>query len=339
MVLGLGAAQDEPTAISDLSINDVQTLLATWKLNQAFGKGFQQHQYDGEMLEQLANIPTTEMTTVMHSQFPNVVLPQWMKLQSKIKQVIDDGGVDLAQLDTRIPEQETPSARRNLGAVDNGTFADYSGVAIRQDMAAVTLGREGDVALLRSNTSTLTIHGQKLIILADTVEFSAKNGLIANGTDLVASVKHLLAEVPLMETDIRILKQEMYYALTALNSTCSARDESEYSCDDLSIETDGECIGNVETYQETWTDRSYGLAEAPADLLDTYHTYVKVPLEASPPCSTEGGFLGTLLEDAQVRREGDGFLHLHHTTILYGRVRILSDFILYVWMCVCVCQI
>ncbi len=39
---------------------------------------------------------------------------------------------------------------------------------------------------------------------------------------------------------------------------------------------------------------------APADLLNTFHTYLKVPLSTSPPCSTEGGFYGTLAEDAQV---------------------------------------
>lgn len=48
------------------------------------------------------------------------------------------------------------------------------------------------------------------------------------------------------------------------------------------------------------TDRTYQFEGAPADLLDTYHTYLKVPLSTSPPCSTEGGFLGTLKKDAQV---------------------------------------
>lgn len=35
-------------------------------------------------------------------------------------------------------------------------------------------------------------------------------------------------------------------------------------------------------------------------LLDTFHTYVNVPMSTSPPCATEGGFLGNLAEDAQI---------------------------------------
>ena len=48
------------------------------------------------------------------------------------------------------------------------------------------------------------------------------------------------------------------------------------------------------------TDRTYAFEGAPADLLDSYHTYLKVPMSTSPPCSTEGGFVGTLFKDAQV---------------------------------------
>jgi len=48
------------------------------------------------------------------------------------------------------------------------------------------------------------------------------------------------------------------------------------------------------------TDRTYSFLDAPGELLDTYHTYVNSPMSTSPPCASEGGFLGTLKSDAQI---------------------------------------
>jgi hypothetical protein len=289
------------TPLADLSVLEVQFLLSEWKLSLPFANGFLANEYDGEVLLALLDMPKTELADDMRPQFPNAVSPQWIKLANRVRQVVDEGGVNLVamreEFDENMNDDETQEQRRKLLSEE---FDGFSGLTITKDNALISMGSDGDVMLVRSDVSTLHVLADVVEFSAESVSFEASNGLIANGTDLVQEVKFLLSEAATAREDIRRMKEEMYYVMTKVNTTCSPADEDAYDCNDAILSFEGECLTDITTDTYAWTDRTYSFSEAPGDLLDTYHTYVQVEMDGSPPCSTEGGYYGELLEDAQV---------------------------------------
>merc|ERR1711937_791969 len=87
-----------------------------------------------------------------------------------------------------------------------------------------------------------------------------------------------------------------------VNATCTAAEESGYSCDSISSSSTTDCSEDVDSDEALWSDRSYYWIDAPDDIMNTFHTYVQVPLETGEgaPCSAEGGFEGTLASDATI---------------------------------------
>ena len=75
-----------------------------------------------------------------------------------------------------------------------------------------------------------------------------------------------------------------------------------FDCDALSSDTASECEFAVGASATLWTDRAYAWITGPTDILDGLWTYVRPALEVNSgaPCRTEGGFRGSIREDANV---------------------------------------
>lgn len=75
-----------------------------------------------------------------------------------------------------------------------------------------------------------------------------------------------------------------------------------FDCDALTSDTASECEFAVGASATLWTDRAYAWITGPTDILDGLWTYVRPALEVNSgaPCRTEGGFRGSIREDANV---------------------------------------
>ena len=73
-------------------------------------------------------------------------------------------------------------------------------------------------------------------------------------------------------------------------------------CEAIVSDTSSECQFQVDSSATLWSDRSYAWVSGPSDILDGMWSYVRVPLEVNSgaPCPSEGGFRGSVREDAVV---------------------------------------
>eukprot|EP01051_Picozoa_sp_SAG22_P018983 SAG22_NODE_3363_length_1758_cov_1.231465_1_plen_306_part_00 len=74
------------------------------------------------------------------------------------------------------------------------------------------------------------------------------------------------------------------------------------SCNAVTSETTSECVSPVVPSGPLWADRGYSWISGPSDIMDGDWTYIRVPLEtgSGAPCPHEGGFRGSVREDAAV---------------------------------------
>jgi len=172
----LAAHADTLADLRSLSGSETQDILKQWGLHEEFGDSFQKHGFDGLSLSLLENGDYSEST------FPQATPLHFKMLLHKI-------GV------TKV----IPARRRRLAAKAPDT-TDFIGLRVRNDKSVVALGEKGDVRLIRSGPSELSVSAAKTNFFGNV----AVNGkpLGGKGSDLDGAMKRIAA----LEAQVKAMK-------------------------------------------------------------------------------------------------------------------------------------
>lgn len=172
--------------LAQLSVEDVQSLLADWNLDEALGTEFLDQKVDGFKLKLLSRPGAVDPARYTKAQ------PfDWLALREHI---VDCEGT---------PTLPPAANRRQLGTTAS---ANSVGLHIKKDQGGLILGSDGDVQVRRSGDGTLLLNATSSVIVNDVsiggelyinghVHLSSGNISAANVDDLVSSVTSLWAVV------------------------------------------------------------------------------------------------------------------------------------------------
>ncbi len=160
------AAKDSFKPLRELDADDVQSLLASWKLDRVFGPGFRKAQVNGDLL----SLAETRKEIADSSHFPMALPVHFKKLWREIQTLQEAGGWSVSHQD------EVSSSHANMVSSDlggapkrvrrtlqaaNGWFA---GIQIQKEKASLEMGPKGDVKLLRPSLGHLDLVAQNISI-------------------------------------------------------------------------------------------------------------------------------------------------------------------------------
>jgi hypothetical protein len=226
-VLLLGAAAASLAALeagrrlSDLSVADVQELLEQHNLAPFMAKEFKEFLVDGEALSVL------RADTLAREDFPKAKGFHWDKFFALLTSLRHRGN-DAASSGDAEPEQ-----RRNLAS-----SAGSSAIHIKRDAAALIMGAEGDVSLVRTGDGELSLQGRLLLAdsagaMVDVAERLEALLAAAEAADADTRVDTLI-EMVALNTEMVALNTEL---LMNVSASCAAVTASEpevplYTCKD-----------------------------------------------------------------------------------------------------------
>lgn len=268
-------ASTQNKRLADLDADELELLLRSWRLDTVFARGFKANNYDGDVLKHLVGMQIPADLPSLQPKFPNADVMQWKKLQEKVSDVISSGGiVDLSELQI-MSEEESDNDHRQLA---EDAASEFSGIQILKRKAMVSMGPSGDISLMRKGNASLHVDTESVSFAANDVTFSARDGFVVNGTDLLqccregkatnnetlAKMQVLLDEQYALMDDVRVLSQELFLLEKRFNMSCRAVAESAYDCDDIVSDYTEECNVEVASSDYVWCVED----RAPARCLD-----------------------------------------------------------------------
>jgi len=172
-------------------------------------------------------------------------------------------------------EEESDNDHRLLA---EDAASEFSGIQILKRKAMVSMGPSGDISLMRKGNASLHVDTESVSFAANDVTFSARDGFVVNGTDLLqccregkatnnetlAKMQVLLDEQYALMDDVRVLSQELFLLEKRFNMSCRAVAESAYDCDDIVSDYTEECNVEVASSDYVWCVED----RAPARCLD-----------------------------------------------------------------------
>ena len=229
------AAAGADASLSSLTVQDVQSLLSENNLLPFFGEQFEEYLVDGATLQVL------DESHVNVGDFPKAKPFHWAKFWS----VLEDLRTDDDEVASDVPsagESKSPlstaSKRRSLMAANES----YSGIHIKNDVAAVVLGLDGDVGVRRIADGDMLLEGR--VLLEDASGGSDHIDVRRQLNDLLAATNNASRDERLdLLIDMVSLNTELIMNISAncgsSSLSSSSSDVPLYTCvDALSMEAD-----------------------------------------------------------------------------------------------------